>query len=59
MGVKLKSSYVEGNTDDTVVRNCWNTVKLPKLELKKFDGNILRWQEFWDTFDSTIHQNKR
>ena len=59
MGVKLKSSYVEGNTDDTVVRNYWNTVKLPKLELKKFDGNILRWQEFWDTFDSTIHQNKR
>ena len=36
-----------------------NTVKLPKLELKKFDGNILKWQEFWDAFDSTIHQNNR
>ena len=22
------------------------TVKLPKLELMKFDGNILKWQEF-------------
>ena len=26
MGVKLKSSYVEGNTEDTVVRNYWNTM---------------------------------
>ena len=59
MGVKLKSSYVEVNTKGTVVRNYGNTVNLPKLELKKFDGNILKWQEFWDTFDSTIHQNER
>ena len=42
MGVKLKSSYVEANTKGTVVRNYGNTVKLPKLELKKFDGNILK-----------------
>ena len=33
-------------------------VKLPKLELKKFDGNILKWTEFWDRFESTIHNNK-
>ena len=24
-------------------------IKLPKLELIKFDGNIFRWQEFWDS----------
>ena len=46
MGVKLKSSYVEVNTKGTVERNYGNTVNLPKLELKKFDGNILKWQEF-------------
>ena len=58
MGVKLKS-YVEANIEGTVVRNYGNTVKLPKLELKKLDGNILKWQEFWDAFDSTIHQSER
>jgi hypothetical protein len=26
--------------------------------LSKFDGNILKWQEFWDSFQSAIHQNK-
>ena len=34
-------------------------MKLLKLKLKKFDGDILKWQEFWDAFDSTIHQNER
>ena len=29
-------------------------VKLPKLELKPFDGNILNWQPFWDRFQSSI-----
>ena len=33
-------------------------MKLPKLELRKFDGNVFTWQEFWDAFDSTIHQNE-
>ena len=57
MEIKFKSSYVEANTEDTIVRNYGNTVKLPKLELKKLDGNNLKWQELWDAFYSTIHQN--
>ena len=32
-----------------------NSVRLPRLGLKKFNGNILKWQEFWDTFGPTIH----
>ena len=34
------------------------TVKLPKLDPKKFDRNISKWIEFWDTFEATIHNNK-
>ncbi|XP_049886869.1 uncharacterized protein LOC126381439 [Pectinophora gossypiella] len=29
--------------------------KLPKLELMKFNGDVLKWQEFWDKFESNIH----
>ena len=32
-------------------------IKLPKLELSKFDGNILKWQEFWDMYEATINLN--
>ena len=31
-----------------------NSVRLSRLELKKFDGNILKWQEFWNLFESTM-----
>ena len=34
-------------------------VKLPKLEAKKFAGNVEEWQEFWDSFDSAIHTNAK
>jgi hypothetical protein len=34
-----------------------NFHKLPKLDLLTFEGNILDWQSFWDSFDSAIHSN--
>ena len=32
-------------------------VKLPKLELKRFDGDVTKWCTFWDTFEASIHNN--
>ena len=32
-------------------------VRLPKLEIQKFDGKIERWQEFWDSFKSSVDEN--
>ena len=31
-------------------------VQLPKLEIVKFDGDIINWQSFWDQFDSLFIQ---
>ena len=31
-------------------------VKLPKLNLPVFDGNILCWQEFWEIFSISVHE---
>ena len=31
--------------------------RLPKLSLPKFNGDILEWQYFWDSFESTVHHN--
>ena len=33
-------------------------VRLPKLELSKFDGYIINWQGFWDQFLIAIHENE-
>ena len=32
-------------------------VKLPKLSLKKFNGDVSRWTSFWDSFESAVHRN--
>ena len=31
--------------------------KLPKLVLPKFRGDVTQWQNFWDSFNSSIHTN--
>ena len=33
-------------------------LKLPKYELVKFDGDPLKWQEFWDQFKISIDSNE-
>lgn len=32
-------------------------VRLPKLNLKKFTGNVTEWTAFWDAYKSAIHDN--
>ena len=34
------------------------TTKLPKLTIKPFAGNAFNWQTFWDSFRTSIHENK-
>ena len=36
-----------------------SSVKLPKLELLPFNGNKLKWKEFWDSFECTVHKNTK
>ena len=43
---------VQGTTEQSNKR-----VKLPRLELPEFEGDILNWTAFWDSYQSTIHLN--
>jgi len=31
-------------------------MRLPKLHLPTFDGYILKWPEFWDIYESSVHR---
>lgn len=33
--------------------------KLPKLAMRKFGGDPIAWQPFWDQFESSIHSNSQ
>ena len=30
-------------------------MKLPKLDVPKFDGNIIHWRTFWEQFSVSVH----
>ena len=33
------------------------SARLPKLNLRSFDGDILQWLSFWDSFQAAVHSN--
>ena len=48
---QLLNDHVAGKTTVGVV----STVKLPKIEVPCFEGNILNWGIFWEQFGDMIH----
>ena len=46
--VPLSTSPPRATTDSS-------GVKLPKLDVPTFDGNIIHWKQFWDQFSVSIH----
>eukprot|EP00794_Sanderia_malayensis_P002436 gene2436-biopygen1319 len=32
-----------------------SAIRLPKMELKTFDGSVLHWHEFWECFEHGVH----
>jgi len=39
---------------ETVTRH----VELPKLVLQPFDGDILKWQSWWESYENAVHNQK-
>ena len=33
-------------------------MKLPKLQLRAFGGELTKWTSFWDSFESAVHNNR-
>ena len=59
--VKLKQRPSESNDNQNKSNTNQATSprsKLPKLSLPKFRGDVMKWNAFWDSFQSAIHDNK-
>ena len=48
----------ESTTSTTVSAVERNSVKLPRLEIKKFSGEPTDFQSFYDSFQAAVHQNE-
>ena len=54
---KLKVQNTEGR--DPRLHASHSRVKLPKLQLLPFSGDLTQWPSFWDSFASAIHANEQ
>lgn len=52
-----KNGVNSGNVIETRATGICS-VKLPKLELPKFSGEITKWPNFWQLFKVNVHDNK-
>ena len=53
---KIKSLFAVTPADTPTLPTTEGTgVKLPKLDVPEFDGNIIRWKQFWDQFSIAVH----
>ena len=43
----------------TGATNSTTGVKLPKIYIKKFSGDPTAWQQFFETFNATVHKNDK
>ena len=51
---KLNGDVLTHKTDASTK---YTGIRLPKMELKTFDGNVRRWHEFWECFEHDVHNN--
>ena len=48
---RMNTSFMSSNSDTR------SRSKLPKLDLQKFNGDILKFPQFWDRFETAIDKN--
>ncbi|KAH7969957.1 hypothetical protein HPB52_023090 [Rhipicephalus sanguineus] len=48
---------VNGSTTALSSTSSASPLKLPKLELQKFNGDRVGWQPFWEQFRQAVHEN--
>ena len=54
---RSSSSQEHNISTNTVNSSNSSNHRLPKLTLPIFMGNPLKWQTFWDTYKTAIHNN--
>lgn len=56
----LPSNTNQNDTHNTSQSNTLSTsgIRLPKIQLKTFNGDISQWIAFYNLFDTTVHKNQ-
>ena len=53
----LKSCHTTSSVTSLHTDTARAGVKLPKIEVPSFDGDIMKWKQFWDQFRVSVHDS--
>ena len=62
--VQEQINHLQSTQSATSLAGIWSqhttegSIKPPQLDIPVFNGNVLKWQEFWDAFEATIDKGK-
>ena len=56
MTLTSTSTEVSHQSLSVDLNNVPASVNLPKLHLPTYDGSVLKWPEFWDIFEASVHR---
>ena len=48
---------IGGATAGKTAPSMSTTMKLPRLKLKAFTGDLMQWTPFWESFEAAVHTN--
>ena len=54
MKIRKSLQPIISDPDDPMKES--NNVKLPKLEIPSFNGDLLNWRSFWEQFSISVHE---
>ena len=54
----VRARTSDGTSEHRPLPILCDKVKLPKLILRPFNGEMTAWTTFWESFDSSIHSNR-
>lgn len=55
--IQARDSVSSPRRGTTEMRTSQNSVKLPKLIIDSFSGDVSLWRDFWNRFETAIHKN--
>ena len=55
MQLEFQKDFLKSSKPDPLLIK--SSVKLPKLDLYSLNGDKLKWIEFWQTFETSVHKN--
>ena len=58
LDLELKRLIHHKTTSPKVISGVGTGVKLPKISVPRFDGDIMNWSSFWEQFEVSIHKKE-